>query len=141
MALKKKTNIARNAVIANTMETSVSKLRDSLEQVEKAVTARSNESKKLMLETRRLKKRRVVQMGKKKRAVAANKKNGSAESGKALKTIKSELAATMKVLVNTTASRQAVLEELSSLKESQKMLRAYIKSINAAERAMGVSKR
>jgi len=138
MAVKKKTPVTKNAVIANTIASSVSNLKLALEKADKAVSERSSESKKLMIETRRLRKRRIAQMGKKKRAIAANKKNPSVDSGKAVKAIKSELAATDKVIVKTTAMRQAVLEELSGLKQSQKTLSAYVKGLNAADRAAAV---
>ena len=138
MAVKQKTPVTKNAVIANTIASSVSNLKLALEKADKAVSERSSESKKLMIETRRLRKRRIAQMGKKKRAIAANKKNPSVDSGKAVKAIKSELAATDKVIVKTTAMRQAVLEELSGLKQSQKTLSAYVKGLNAADRAAAV---
>jgi hypothetical protein len=80
-------------------------------------------------------------MGKKKRAIAADKRNSTAESRKAIKTITSELAATSKALLKATTVRQGVLEELSGLKESQKMLSAYVKGIYAADRVIARSKK
>lgn len=140
MAVTKKTPVAKNAVIANSIATSVSNLNNALEKVDKAVVARSSESKKLMNETRRLKKRRVTQMNKKKRAIAADRKNPSVDSGKAVRSTTSDLAATDKVLAKTTANRQAVLAELAGLKQSQKSLRAYVKAINAADRVLARKK-
>jgi hypothetical protein len=136
MAVKKKTPVTKNSVIANTIASSISNLKLSLENVNKAVSARTAESKTLMLESRRLKKRRIAQMGKKKRAVAADRKNHTVESGKTVRTATAELNATDKMLVKSTATRQGVLAELSGLKDSQKMLSAYVKSINAADRAL-----
>jgi len=141
MATTKKNPVTKNSVIANSIASSVSNLEIALEKANKAVTAGSAESKKLLLETRRLRKRRTAQMGKKKRAVAADKKNSTVESRKAVRTITSELTATSKALVKATATRQAVLEELSGLKQSQKMLSGYVKGIYAADRALARPKK
>ena len=136
MAVKKKSQVTKNSVIANTLESSVTNLKLALEKVDKAVSERTAESKKLMLETRRLKKRRTAQMAKKKRAVAADRKNHTVDSGKLVRTATAELNATDRMLVKTTATRQGVLAELSGLKESQKTLGAYVKGINAADKAL-----
>ena len=141
MATNKKKPVTRNSVIANSIETSVYNLEDALEKANKAVTVRSAESKKLLNETRRLRKRRTTQMGKKKRAIAADKKNSTADSRKAVRTITSELTATGKQLLKATATRQAILEELSGLKESQKMLNGYVKGIYAADRVIARAKK
>lgn len=141
MSARRKKSVTRNSVIAKTLESSVSNLVDALEKVDKAVTIRSSQSKKMMNETRRLKKRRLTQAGKKKRATVAVKKNSSADTRKALRSITSELSATKKALVKATAARQAVLEELSGLKESQKKLRVYVKGISVADRRMARPKR
>lgn len=141
MSARRKKSVTRNSVIAKTLESSVSNLVDALEKVDKAVTIRSSQSKKMMNETRRLKKRRLTQAGKKKRATVAVKKNSSADTRKALRSITSELSATKKALVKATVARQAVLEELSGLKESQKKLRVYVKGISVADRRMARPKR
>jgi len=77
-------------------------------------------------------------MGRKKRAIAADRKNHTADSGKLVRTATSELAATDKALLKTTAIRQSVLAELSGLKESLKMLSVYVKGINAADRQLAM---
>lgn len=141
MAVTKKKPLTKNSVIANSIESAVYNLEVSLEKADKAVTARSSESKKLLNESRRLRKRRATLMGKKKRAIAADKKNSTGDSRKAVRTITSELAATRKVLDKATTVRQAVLEELSGLKASQKILSAYVKGIYAADRAIARSKK
>lgn len=141
MATTNKKPVTKNSVIANSIESSVNNLEAALDKANKAVTARSAESKKLLNETRRLKKRRTTQMGKKKRAIAADKKNSTADSRKAVRAITAELTATSKALVKATATRQAVLEELSGLKQSQKMLNGYVKGIYAADRAIARSQK
>lgn len=141
MPTTNKKPVTKNSVIANSIVTSVNNLEVALENANKAVTVRSAESKKLLNETRRLRKRRTTQMGKKKRAIAADKKNSTADSRKAVRTITSELAATSKASLKATATRQAILEELSGLKQSQKMLSGYVKGINAADRVIARSKK
>ena len=141
MATTNKKPVTKNSVIANSIESSVNNLEAALDKANKAVTARSAESKKLLNETRRLKKRRTTQMGKKKRAIAADKKNSTADSRKAVRAITAELTATSKALAKATATRQAVLEELSGLKQSQKMLNGYVKGIYAADRAIARSQK
>jgi len=141
MATTKKNPVTKNSVIAKSIESSVYNLEDALDKANKAVTAGSTESKKLLNETRRLRKRRTTQMGKKKRAIAADKRNSTVDSRKAIRTITSELTATSKALVKATATRQAVLEELSGLKQSQKMLSGYVKGISAADRVIARSKK
>lgn len=141
MAVKKKTPVTKNTVITRTIESSVGNLEAALAQAIAAVTARSAESKKLLNETRRLRKRRTSQMNRKKRAVEAEKKNATADTRKAARVAVSELAATTRLLAKTTASRQVVLQELSGLKQSQKALAAYVKAINAANRALAKPKR
>jgi hypothetical protein len=141
MAVAKKKTVVKNSAIASTIENSVYNLEVALDKADRAVTVKSAESKKLLNETRRLKKRRTSLMGKKKRATAANRKNSTGDSRKLLRSVTSELAATNKVLVKATAARQAVLEELSGLKGSQKMLAAYVKGISAADRAIARSKK
>ena len=136
MAVSKKQPVARNAVIANSITTAVYNLEVALEKANKAIAARSAESKKLMTESRRLRKRHVAQMNRKKRAIAAEKKNSTAETRKAVKATIAELNATRKSIEKTTAARQAVLEELNNLKQSQKYVNAYVKGITAADRAI-----
>ena len=141
MATINKKSVARNSVIANSIESSVYNLEVALEKANKAVVARTAESRKLMNEGRRLRKRRTTQIGRKRRAIAADKKNSTAESRKAVRSIVSELNTTSKTLTRVTSSRQAVLEELSGLKESQKMLNGYVKGIYAADRALAKAKK
>jgi hypothetical protein len=141
MPTKNKKPVTKNSVIAKSIESSVYNLEDALEKANKAVTVRSAESKKLLNETRRLRKRRTTQMGKKKRVIAADKRNSTVDSRKAIRTIMSELTATDKALVKATATRQAILEELSGLKESQKMLNGYVKGIYAADRVIARAKK
>jgi len=141
MAARKKKVIIKSSVIAKTLESSVTNLVTALGQADKSVTARSSESKKLLNETRRLRKRRLTQMGKKKRAIAAEKKNSTVDTRKAVRTVSAELVVTNKSLIKTTAGRQAVLLELSSLKDSQKKLRAYVKGIDAANRQIAKPKK
>jgi GTPase SAR1 family protein len=136
MAVTKKQPVAKNAVIANSINTAVSNLELALEKANKAIAARSAESKKLMNESRRLRKRHIAQMNRKKRAIAAEQKNSNVETRKAVKATIAELNATKKSIVKTTASRQAVLEELNSLKQSQKYVNAYVKGIYAADRVI-----
>ena len=139
MPVTKKQPVARNAVIANSIKTAVHNLEIALEKANKALVARSAESKKLMNETRRLRKRHVAQMNRKKRAIAAEKKNSTAEARKAVKVAIAELNATKKGIEKTTAARQAVLEELNGLKQSQKYVNAYVKGIYAADRTIASS--
>lgn len=134
MPATNKKPVARNSVIANTIDTAVYNLETALEKANKAVTVRSAESKKLLNESRRLRKRHATQMNRKKRAIAAEKKNSSADTRKAVRVASSELNATKKAIQKTTTTRQAVLEELAALKESQKYLGAYVKGIYAADR-------
>ena len=141
MAITKKKPVTRNSVIVNSIESSVYNLEVALEKANKAVAARTAESRKLMNEARRLRKRRTTQIGRKRRAIAADKKNSTAESRKAVRSIVSELNTTSKTLTRVTSSRQAVLEELSGLKESQKMLNGYVKGIYAADRALAKAKK
>ncbi len=141
MAARKKKPVTRNSVIAKTLESSVSNLVAALVKVDKAVTVKSSQSKKMMNETRRLKKRRLSQMGKKKRAIAADRKGSTGATRKIVRSITAELGATKKALVKTTAARQAVLQELTGLNDSQKKLRAYVKGITAADRKMARPKR
>jgi len=141
MPTTNKKPVTKNSVIANSIESSVNNLEVALENANKAVTVRSAESKKLLNETRRLRKRRTTQMGKKKRAIAADKKNSTVDSRKAVRTITSELTATSRDLVKATATRQAILEELSGLKQSQKMLSGYVKGISSADRVIARSKK
>ena len=105
MATTNKKPVTKNSVIAKSIESSVYNLEVALDKANKAVTARSAESKKLLNETRRLRKRRATQMGKKKRAIAADKKNSTVDSRKAVKTSISELNATSKALEKATASQ------------------------------------
>ncbi|NNJ95545.1 MAG: hypothetical protein HKP12_00080 [Gammaproteobacteria bacterium] len=139
MAVTKKQPVARNTVIANSINTAVYNLEITLEKANKAIAARSAESKKLMNESRRLRKRHVAQMNRKKRAIAAEKKNSTAETRKAVKVAIAELNATKQSIEKTTAARQAVLEELNGLKQSQKTVNAYVKGINTADRLIARS--
>jgi len=141
MAVAKKKTVVKNSSIVSAIDNSVYNLEVALDKADGAVTVKSAESKKLLTETRRLKKRRATLMGKKKRATTANRKNSTGDSRKLLRSVTSELAATNKLLVKATATRQAVLEELSGLKDSQKMLAAYVKGINAANRAIAKTRK
>jgi hypothetical protein len=140
MAASKKP-VARNTVIANSINSAVNNLAVALEKANKAVTARSAESRKLLNESRRLRKRHAAQMKRKQRAIAAEKKNSTADTRKTVRTTTSELNATKKAIAKVTAARQAVLEELAGLKDSQKYVAAYVKGINAADLAIERSKK
>jgi predicted nucleic acid-binding Zn-ribbon protein len=133
--------VARNTVIANSIESAVSNLEAALEKANKAVTTRSAESKKLLNELRRLRKRHAAQMKRKQRAIAAEKKNSTADTRKTVRTTTSELNATKKAIAKATATRQAVLEELAGLKASQKHVAAYVKGIYAADRTIEMSEK
>ena len=128
--------VTRNSVLTKTIDTSVYNLEIALDKANKAVTARSAESKKMLNESRRLRKRRITLTNKKKRAVAADKRTSTADSRKLIRTITSELNTAKKQLDKTTTARQAVLEELSGLKASQKMLNGYVKGIYATDLAI-----
>ncbi len=141
MAARKAKPVTRNSVIANSITSAVSNLESALEKVNKAVVVRSAESKKLLNESRRLRKRRQTQMNKKKRAIAADQKNSTGDTRKAIRAITSELNATNKAITKTTTTRQAVLEELTGLKDSQKMASGYVKGIYAADRAIASAKK
>jgi hypothetical protein len=140
MATTKKKPVARNSVIANSIESAVYNLETALEKVNKAVTARSVESRKMLNESRRLRKRHTTQMNRKKRAIAAEKKNSTVDTRKAVRVATSELNATKKAITKVAGSRQLVLDELSGLKQSQKHVTAYVKGIYAADRAIEKSK-
>ena len=141
MAARKAKPVTRNSVIANSIASAASNLESALEKVNKAVVVRSAESKKLLNESRRLRKRRQTQMNKKKRAIAADQKNSTGDTRKAVRAITSELNATNKAITKTTTTRQAVLEELTGLKDSQKMVSGYVKGIYAADRAIERAKK
>ena len=80
-------------------------------------------------------------MKRKQRAIAAEKKNSTADTRKAVRTTTAELNATKKAMAKATTARQAVLEELAGLKDSQKSVAAYVKGIYAADRAIERSKK
>ena len=141
MAATKKKPVVRNSVIANSIESAVYNLETALEKVNRAVTARSAESRKLLNESRRLRKRHTTQMNRKKRAIAAEKKNSNVDTRKAVRVTTSELNATKKAISKVAGSRQLVLDELSGLKESQKYVTAYVKGVYAADRAIEKSKK
>ena len=139
MAATKKKPVTRNSVIANSIDSAVNNLESALEKANKAVAVRSAESKKLLNESRRLRKRHTTQMNRKRRAIAAEKKNSSADTRKAVRLATAELNATKKALEKTSSTRQAILEELAGLKKSQKNASAYVKGIYAADRAIARS--
>ena len=141
MAASNKKPVTRNSVIANSLDNAVFNLEAALEKANKAVVARSTESKKLLNESRRLRKRRTTQMNRKKRAIVADKKNSTGDTRKAIRAVTSELNATNKALMKATSTRQAVLEELAGLKHSQKMLSGYVKGIYATDRAIERAKK
>lgn len=136
MAATKKKPVVRNTVIANSIESAVYNLETALEKVNRAVTARTAESRKLLNESRRLRKRHTTQMNRKKRAIAAEKKNSNVDTRKAVRVTTSELNATKKAIKKATDARQLVVDELSGLKQSQKHVSAYVKAIYAADRAI-----
>ena len=140
MASNKKP-VTRNSVIAKPIDSAVFNLEAALEKADKAIAVRSAESKKLLNESRRLRKRRMTQMNRKKRAVAADKKNSTGDTRKALRAVTSELNATSKAITKATTTRQALLEELAGLKDSQKMLSGYVKGIYATDRAIERAKK
>ena len=140
MAASKKP-VTRNSVIANSIDSAVYNLEAALEKADKAVVVRSAESKKLLNESRRLRKRRTTQINRKKRAIAADKKNSTGDTRKAIRAVTSELNATNKAITKTSSTRHVVLEELAGLKDSQKMLSGYVKGIYAADRAIERAKK
>jgi len=140
MAAKKKV-VVKSAAIERTLETSVDNLVTALEKADKAIKSRSAESKKLVTESRRLRKRRLTWINKRKRAVAAEKKNSTVETRKVVRTIDAEKTAIRKDLVKATSARQTVLSELSGLKASQKKLSGYVRGINATDKQIAKPKR
>ena len=141
MAAKKRATVTKNSVIANSIEASVATMMTSLNKVDKAVAVSAKESKKLLAESRRLRKRRASLLGKKKRAIAANKRNSTGDTRKAVKSTKAELAKVTKEAAKSTAARAAVTTELAGLKSSQKELAAYVKGIAAVDRKLAKPKK
>ena len=141
MAASKKKPVTRNSVIANSIDTAVYNLETALEKVNKAVAVRSAESKKMLNESKRLRKRHTTQMNRKRRAIAAEKKNSTVDTRKAVRAATSELNATKKAIAKVTGARQLLLDELSGLKQSQQSVNAYVKGIYAADRAIEKSKK
>ena len=67
MAASNKKPVARNSVIANSIDTAVYNLETALEKVNKAVAVRSAESKKMLNESKRMRKRHSTQINRKRR--------------------------------------------------------------------------
>ena len=141
MPATNKKPVTRNSVIANSIDSAIYNLEAALEKANRAVAVRSAESKKMLNESRRLRKRHTAQMNRKKRAIAAEKKNSTVDTRKAVRVTTSELNATKKAIAKVAGARQLVLEELSGLKESQQNVSAYVKGIYAADRAIEKSKK
>jgi len=87
MVASNKKPVNRSFVSVNSIDNSVYNLEGALEKASKAVVVRSTESKKLRNESHRLRKRRLTQTSKQKRAIAADKKNSTGDTRKAIRAI------------------------------------------------------
>ena len=141
MPARKKKPVVKSAAVEKIVNTSVDNLEQALSKCNAAIKSRSAESKKLLNELRRLRKRRTVGMGKKKRATTADKRQSTADTRKAVRSLTSELAATNKTISPTVAKRSVVLAELSGLKASQKRLSGYVKGIASTDKAIARPKK
>ena len=111
------------------------------QETERSVAAKLTESKKILNDIQRLRKRRITLLNKKKRAIAANKKNSTEKGVEAVEKATSDLKTLDELIADTTVSRKIVLQELSGLKSSQRQIKVYIRAIEAANKSLAQPKR
>ncbi len=135
MAKAKKT-VTKSSVIEKHLDTALEKLAVAAAAVDKSVTVRARDAKKLAVTVKRLAKRKATLTKRKRLAAARVKKASSVETRGALRTVTKDLATTIKELTKARATKSANAAELSALRVAQRRSKGYSKGVAATDRAL-----
>ncbi len=133
MAKAVKKSIINSNAVEKTTDTSLSNLTKVCNDAVAAVEVKTKEAKKLATEIKRFSKKRAALMKRKKTATAKLKKDGGAESRKALKAVEKDIAQITKELNKLKPAKASVSEELVALKAGCKRVTAYVSAIEKAD--------
>jgi hypothetical protein len=133
MANAKKTP-AKSTVVEKTLQSALEKLAEAASAVDKAVTIRARDAKKLATATKRLTKRKASLGKRRKSAAARARKSPSGEARQALRAVSKELASTVKELAKARTLKAANASELALLRATQRRTKGYRKGIARVDR-------
>lgn len=133
MANAKKTP-AKSTVVEKTLQSALEKLAEASSAVDKAVTIRARDAKKLATATKRLTKRKASLGKRRKLAAARARKSPSGETRQALRAVSKELASTVKELAKARTLKAANASELALLRATQRRTKGYRKGIARVDR-------
>lgn len=133
MANAKKTP-AKSSFVEKTLQSALEKLAVASAAVDKAVTIRARDAKKLATATKRLTKRKTMLGKRRKSAAARARKSPSGETRQALRAVAKELASTVKELAKTQALKAANGSELALLRSAQRRTKGYRRGIAQVDR-------
>jgi hypothetical protein len=139
MAKAKKT-LAKSSFVETTLDTALEKLAVAEAAVDKSVSARAGDAKKLTATVKRLTKRKAALVKRKKLAADRVRKAPSGETRQALKVVVKDLAATSKELTKLRVVKAENAAELALLKVAQRRTKAFSKGIAQVERALAKKK-
>ncbi len=141
MAKAKKSPVAKSAVVEKSIVSSLETLAKVCKDVDRAVTVRAGEVKKLMLQMKRLSRKKAVLQKRKKSLTVKIKKAPTAELKKTLRETEKELNAAKKEYAKLKLSRQTAATELANLRTHLKRVTAYMKVIKSADKALDKPKK
>ena len=133
MAKAKKTP-AKSSYVEKTLHSALEKLAAASAAVDKAVTIRTRDAKKLGAATKRLTKRKAALGKRKKSAAARARKSPSGETRQALRAVTKDLATTAKELAKARALKEANGNELALLRAAQRRTKGYTRGIAQVDR-------
>lgn len=134
MAKAKK--VVKSSSINKNLETALEKLAVASAAVEKSVSVRVRDAKKLTGQVKRLAKRKTALNKRKRLAAARVKKAPSKETRQALRQVVRDLDATNKELTKARATKATNAEELAILKVAQRRTKGYTRAIGQVDRGL-----
>jgi regulator of replication initiation timing len=140
MATKAKKTLIKSSVVATTVDTSLSTMTKVCTDAAAAIDSISKEAKKLLLDNKRLSKKKSILLKRKKTVAGKLQKSPVADNRKMLKSIEKEIGVVSKDLEKVKSVKAKVTEELSSLRVNHKRLNAYLNAVKTTDRILNKPK-
>jgi len=128
--------IVKAAALDKTINASTDSLTNACGNAATAITKKTDEAKKLMVEVKRHTRKKATLTKRSKTAAAKLKKDPNAANKKAVGAVAKEINSTKSALDKARANKAVVSTELAALRAASKRLNAYTKAITAADKVL-----
>ncbi|VAX08620.1 hypothetical protein MNBD_GAMMA25-871 [hydrothermal vent metagenome] len=138
---KRKVTVMKSAALEKLVSGAMGDLESASNDGAQAIATCSNESKKMLAESKRISKKRALLTRRKKAASIKLKKAPAADTRKALRDVEKELTTVKRMADKLKPAKASLAEELKGLKEGQKRASAYLKVIVRADKILNKPKK